>query len=424
MKAKIYPLSVSKNLKMEVPASQKLLHFEIICAALAKGKSTIKNVNYSKNILDTIDWCSKIGATIKKEKNKLVITGVNNKVDISSTIFETDNSSSTFLYMLPLLSLANKPIILKSKNQKIISRATPFKHIFEKENLFYYEDKNTVKIEKALKSSFVYINGFNNTKAILGLLITLPLLSSTSKIIIKAPITSYEDIVYAIKILKKFGVTINLNATNHTIEIPANQTFKATSIKTKPDYFLASLFSILYFHPTANVSLTNVKKNDDGADFMFFNNLKEYNLDLNKSSMYKKRKELELTKVNLKLHINALSLYMALSLFSKKSVTIKSIDLNNPAIKNQFNIMLDVFKTLEVQSIIEENQITIFNKKLEHKKQVDCKNNPYIAIILSLFGLISNAPIIVKNCQCVESIYHGFYDKLKEFGAIVEFIHD
>lgn len=71
MKAKVYPLSSQKNIKMEIPPSAKMLHYAIICASIAKGTSVLKNVNYNRNILDTIQWCKQMGATIKQEKNRL-----------------------------------------------------------------------------------------------------------------------------------------------------------------------------------------------------------------------------------------------------------------------------------------------------------------------------------------------------------------
>lgn len=425
MKAKIYPLSTSKSIKIDVPPSQKLLHYEIICASIAKGTSIIKNVNYSKNILDTIEWCKQMGAVIRKEENRLIIHGINNQVHFANNVFETKNSSYTFLYMLPFLSLANQPIIFKTNNPSIIEKVMPYKHIYEKENLYFYIENNTIKIEQSIRSGFIYINGHGNTPLILGLLLALPLLHTSSKIVVRYPITNEEDIKQSITLLKKFGVIISLNTANHTIEIAPNQSFKAYSMNTECDYFMLSMFTILQGFE-GNISLKNAAKKSESSDYLLLNYLKQMNIDLVKNFNYnfKKRKEIEMQKVDLSIHENAIPLFMPLALSSKKTVTFKNLDANNKKQQEQLKIMLNIFNTLDIEYKLEENDIVVFGKTIENKKQLDCQNNPYIAIAFSLLAIISKAPLIIKNCQCIDDIYANFYSLIQSFGSIVEFIHD
>ena len=72
MKAKVYPLKEMTN-EVNVVASSFCLHLQIICASLAKGKSIIKNIVNSKDIDTTIEWCSSLGAIIKKEEDRIIV---------------------------------------------------------------------------------------------------------------------------------------------------------------------------------------------------------------------------------------------------------------------------------------------------------------------------------------------------------------
>ena len=69
MKVKIYPLNNSIT-ELEASASSFSVHLQIICASLADGTSTIKNVIDSEDIDTTISWCKAIGANIKNVNGK------------------------------------------------------------------------------------------------------------------------------------------------------------------------------------------------------------------------------------------------------------------------------------------------------------------------------------------------------------------
>ena len=86
MKAKIYPLDKMVS-EVKAPSSAFCLHLEIICASLAKGKSVIKNIINSKDIDTTINWCSAIGAIIRKDEDRIVIRGVNNKINFKLAFY-------------------------------------------------------------------------------------------------------------------------------------------------------------------------------------------------------------------------------------------------------------------------------------------------------------------------------------------------
>lgn len=423
MKAKVYPLSSQKNIKMEIPPSAKMLHYAIICASIAKGTSVLKNVNYNRNILDTIQWCKQMGATIKQEKNRLTIHGVNNQIHLTNNVFETKASRYTFLYMLPLLSLSHHPIIFKTPSSAIIEQANPYKYIFEKENLYYHVENQTIKIEQAIKSGFIYINGHDNASLILGLLLALPLLNTGSKIVVRAPVTEKEDIEQFINLLKKFGIHIIFNTSNHTIEIMPNQSFKAYSFNIETDYYLLSLCTVLNRF-SGVVNFIHVNKKSSGTDYLLLQQLKEFNIEWNNRFLNpKKRKELHLTKVDVSIYKKVFPLLLVLALFNKNAVTFTHLD-SSSTIQRQLKIMLNVFDVLEVEYQQQENELLVFPKQIQNKKQLDCQKDPYIAIVLSLLAVISKAPLIIKNCQCINYVFEGFYRQIQNFGSIVEFIHD
>ena len=71
--------------EITVPPSKSVAHRAIICAALSKGKSIIRNIQLSKDIIATIDGMKALGAEFIIHDNELFINGVksqNNNKDI------------------------------------------------------------------------------------------------------------------------------------------------------------------------------------------------------------------------------------------------------------------------------------------------------------------------------------------------------
>lgn len=105
-------------------------------------------------------------------------------------------------------------------------------------------------------------------------------------------------------------------------------------------------------------------------------------------------------------------LLLVLALFNKNAVTFTHLD-SSSTIQKQLKIMLNVFDVLEVEYQQQENELLVFPKQIQNKKQLDCQKDPYIAIVLSLLAVISKTPLIIKNCQCIDYVFEGFIDKFK-----------
>ncbi len=76
-----------------VPPSKSITHRAIICAALAKGVSKVKNPLRSEDILCTRECMESLGATIIEKEEGLEIRGINN-LEISSPLLELDVGES------------------------------------------------------------------------------------------------------------------------------------------------------------------------------------------------------------------------------------------------------------------------------------------------------------------------------------------
>ena len=78
---KVYPSILEGEVK--IPPSKSMAHRAIICAALSDGFCKIENIDYSDDIIATIDAMNSLGAKIVKYKDYIEVTGAyGNSADI------------------------------------------------------------------------------------------------------------------------------------------------------------------------------------------------------------------------------------------------------------------------------------------------------------------------------------------------------
>ena len=90
--------------EVTLPPSKSDVHRAIICASLARGKSVISPVDYSQDILATIDCARALGAEITKNGNTLYIDGT---TLFSENRAELDcrESGSTLRFFIPVAAV-------------------------------------------------------------------------------------------------------------------------------------------------------------------------------------------------------------------------------------------------------------------------------------------------------------------------------
>ena len=86
--------------------------------------------------------------------------------------------------------------------------------------------------------------------------------------------------------------------------------------------------------------------------------------------------------------------------------------------------MSKIFTKLGISNSSFESEVFINPCVVKEKKQVDCENDPYVAMALSILAVLSEVPIVIKNAQCVYSINRDFYKNLSKLGVLIDFIYD
>ena len=140
---KIYPSKLKGEVK--IPPSKSMAHRAIICAALSDGLCIIENIDYSDDIIATIEAMNSLGAKIVKHKDYIEVIGAygSNEKAKETRVIDCNESGSTLRFLVPIS-------LLFKGSSKFIGRGnlgkrplTTYYNIFERQGIEYsYEEDN------------------------------------------------------------------------------------------------------------------------------------------------------------------------------------------------------------------------------------------------------------------------------------------
>ena len=104
---KLFPGKFDGEIKS--PPSKSLSHRSLICASLSTGRSIIKNITLSDDIVATISALEILGAKFQINANTVTVNGIKRIKNLSREV-NCNESGSTLRFLIPLFSLSNRKV--------------------------------------------------------------------------------------------------------------------------------------------------------------------------------------------------------------------------------------------------------------------------------------------------------------------------
>ena len=423
MKAKVYPIDDNTKLEtIHASASSFCSLIEIIAASLAKGQTRIRNIAKSDEIDVALKWIKSYGASYKYTKTSLIITGVEGKIELKESLLSCPTSRVAKLF-IPILSLAGKPFGIQG-HRGVIARLEKYEKIYSDFGMTVYFENNVVRFEKSIKPTVTSIDGDTDISVVAGLMIALPLLYNDSKLRLIAPIRKEKSYKTILKILKRFRVDVKHPSTMG-YDIDGEQHYYPCIITTESDeMMLSSLFLMAtkLKDGAMPIRIENYYKNSEECSKLF-EYVKKNVVSFKRNRISPRKKQTKIGEMELTLE-NTLPFFMIFATTQNLENKISHVDFSKGRVKFQYQRMESVFMKLNLSCDYLDNEVLVQPKKVTKKVQVDCQNDPYIAIALSILATLSDAPIVIKNAQCVYNINSNFFELLRSIGIKVDIIDD
>lgn len=399
-----------------IPPSKSLAHRAIICASLARGRSIIKNIEYSKDIKATIHCMKELGTIIFEHDDYLEIDGTTtyfkNKCEM-----DCEESGSTLRFMIPISLVDFAQVHYIGKGKLGERPLDVYYNIFDEQNISYLHREHVLDlyIQGQLSSGEFDIPGDVSSQFISGLLFALPLLDGDSIIHITSPLQSKGYIDLTLQMLNQYGIEIKYE--NNNFFIKGNQQY------VPHDYTIEGDFSQAAFYFAANalnneVVLEGLNMNSAQGDKEVIEILERMGcqLHIEGHQCYMTCDELKATDIDASQCpdiIPVLALVCANAkgtsrIYNAKRLRIKECD--------RLHATVEVLNQLGIQAEEKEEEMIITGGKLV-ANNVSSYNDHRMAMMEAIASTVLDKNIEIDNRECVKKSYPSFWDHFVKLGG-------
>lgn len=387
--------------------SKSFAHRYLFASALSENANIISNIDFSNDIIATLDCIYAYGKKHFREYEKHIVRFSHECIKNFEPTFDCKESGTTLRIFLPIaIQKYEKATFIGS--DRLIERGV---NIYEK--IFKYvrfnKDKYSIKTNGLINAGKYELAGNISSQYISGLLYALPLLDDNSEITISTKLESKDYVLMTLDVLKNYGISIETNIykqldENHKIyfKINGNQNYIANDFSIEGDYSNAAFIDAFNYFDN-EITLNGLNPSSLQADKIY----KEHFETLNKGSAI-----IDIS--------NCIDLGPILITFASLKHGAKFINTERLKIKesDRGNVIANELKKCGADIEVYDNEI-IINKKELHKPNATLYSHNDHRIAMSLSLLSTMFDIEIDGSECVSKSYPGYFDDLKKLGAII-----
>ena len=218
------------------PSNKSYTHRAIFLAALSDGKSIVKNILRSNDIIATINACKAFGMEVHEENDIITIKNTIGST-VEGSLIDAQNSGTTIRIAAAIAALSGGNTMLTGDESLKKRPMQPILDSLESLGVTSESDdgKPPITIKGKIKGNTVNIDGDISSQFVSALLIIAPRLDNGLIININGKLVSKPYVDLTIAIMKEFGVKVNSDISYEKYSI-AHQIYKPTTFTVPSDF--------------------------------------------------------------------------------------------------------------------------------------------------------------------------------------------
>ncbi len=388
---------------INAPASKSASHRLLICAGLSKGRSVIKNVAFSQDILATLRCLEAIGCKVKIQNDTVTIDGIESFDAVGTKILDCNESGSTLRFFIPICLLSGKKVQLTGSGRLLSRPLTVYEEICKKQGISITNDGKKITLDDNLKSDIFEVKGNISSQFISGLLFALPLLKNDSIIKIIPPFESRPYVDMTLDAMKNFGITAEFED-DFTIFVSGSQSYKPADIAVEGDWSNAA-FIYAFKESGADVNITGLNENSTQGDKIcldYFKKIKDGFCTLDLS--------------------DCPDLAPILFSFAAKHGGARFIGTDRLRIKESDRISAMAQELSKFGAVLTagDNVVTVEGGNLHKPQEPLCVHNDH-RIVMSMAYLLSFTGGVIEGYEAVRKSWPDFFKVIQNAGVKINY---
>ncbi|MBR5447927.1 MAG: 3-phosphoshikimate 1-carboxyvinyltransferase [Clostridia bacterium] len=387
------------NGTIDAPPSKSMAHRYLIGAALSGQRCVLTGVDYSEDILASIDCLRALGADITTDNDTVTVdpAGFMKNTEASLSCRE---SGSTLRFFIPLALCLGEEITLNGSARLFERPLGVYEELCRSKGFSFVKGKSSVTLCGRLEGGCYKVRGDISSQFITGLIFALLYLGKESTIEIVPPFESRSYIDLTISALGSFGAVVEFED-EYLIKVrPSEMT--AYSGKIEGDYSNAA-FLDAFNHIGSSVQVQNLKPDSLQGDRVYVPYFEQISngtptLDISDCP--------DLGPV-----------LFALAAM-KNGAVFTGTDRLKAKESDRGAAMHEELSKLGGGLVFGENMITVPRQTLHPSDEVTCGHNDH-RIVMAMSVILSQTGGVIDGVEAVKKSYPGFFRDIQRLGAEV-----
>ncbi|MBR0510694.1 MAG: 3-phosphoshikimate 1-carboxyvinyltransferase [Clostridia bacterium] len=241
--------------EIAAPPSKSMAHRYLVLAGLSDGESVVHNVSFSQDILATLSCLRALGVRWKRNGNSVTVYGLPARSLKPEDFLSCDECGSTLRFMVPVCLLTGERCVLTGSERLLSRPLSVYRDLCTEQGFIYEQTKTTLTVKGQLAPGDFIFPGNISSQFVTGLLMTLPLLSADSRILLTGGVESRSYIEMTLAAMARFGVNADWSAEDR-LYIPGRQRYDPKDVTVEGDWSNAAFLYALSFLHGGSVQVT------------------------------------------------------------------------------------------------------------------------------------------------------------------------
>lgn len=405
MNVRITPAALSG--KVTVPPSKSVAHRLIICAALAKGRSVIDNVQVSMDISATAKAMEALGAKITLENGKAVVDGISEVPEKAA--IDCLESGSTLRFLIPVAAALGAETEFCGKGKLPERPITPYLTEFPKHGAeFLYNGTMPFTVKGRLSGGDFFVDGGISSQFITGLLLALPLTGEKSRVILTSKLQSGPYVDITMDCMRLFGCEVSRIPEGYAVD---NCGFRPCNCRVEGDYSQAAFFEVAD-SLGSHVELGGLNVNSFQGDKKI--------VEICREIVYNKDGSLSPFKLDCSDIPDLVPILAVLGCFCKGRSEITNAARLRLKESDRLHAMTVCLNELGGKVAEFDDRLVIDGVDKLKGGTVRAFNDHRIAMAMAVAATRCDEPVVIEGAECVSKSYPDFWEVYKSLGGQIE----
>jgi len=414
MERYLEPSAIKGTIK--APASKSMTQRAIAAALLADGESMIHNPSYCDDSLAAMSIAVGLGARVEPLVNELKIIG---SATLKESKLNCGESGLAIRMFSPIVALYPAEITLVGANSL---KKRPMIMIEDALNQLGVKCKSSagflpLTIQGPIVGGRCEIDGSVSSQLLTGLLMALPLASKNSEIKVNN-LKSKPYIDMTIQLLNSFGITIE-NSNYNLFKISGNQKYTPNTYIVEGDWS-GGAFLLVAGAINGQLIIKGLRRDSKQSDMSILNALEmaDAHLIIGDDQIEISKSELKAFEFNATQSPDLFPPLVALASYCKGISTIKGVSRLIYKESNRAETLKEEFGKMNINIEINDDLMFVTGGQPQSAR-VESHEDHRIAMAVAVASLGATGRVSIRDSQCVAKSYPGFFDDLRNLGALV-----